>query len=163
MMGKKQDKSKQACAEVSIQTDDDAVVERIVAQPIEPAKDIRQVIAAKAQRVFKIQQQDAPNAVPTAMQLAQDLGSLQMIDRAKAFEMFRKSYRKNEVIEKGKQNLKAKIDEAKSIAVHVNDAKTKLSTCVYLGVYITRPIKGKFDTISHRKGCTRIAILGRRC
>ncbi|KAG1675136.1 hypothetical protein FOA52_003359 [Chlamydomonas sp. UWO 241] len=48
-------------------------------------------------------------------------------DRNKAFELFRKSYRQNEVIEENKALLKAKYDEAKLTGQAVNDSKGRIT------------------------------------
>ncbi|KAG2448578.1 hypothetical protein HYH02_006469 [Chlamydomonas schloesseri] len=50
-----------------------------------------------------------------------------LADRNKAFELFRKSYRQNEVIEENKQLLKAKYDSAKSLGAAVNDSKGRIN------------------------------------
>lgn len=49
-----------------------------------------------------------------------------LADRAKAFELFRRSYRKNEAIEENKQLLKVRYDEAKRMGAEVNDAKGRI-------------------------------------
>ena len=48
-------------------------------------------------------------------------------DRAKAFEVFRETYHKNEAIESNKAALKGKYDEAKSVGEAVNKARSKIS------------------------------------
>mmetsp|Transcript_31029 Transcript_31029/g.80829 ORF Transcript_31029/g.80829 Transcript_31029/m.80829 type:complete len:928 (+) Transcript_31029:376-3159(+) len=50
-----------------------------------------------------------------------------LADRNKAFELFRKSYRQNEVIEDNKALLKQKYDAAKAIGASVNESKTRIS------------------------------------
>ncbi|PNW88606.1 hypothetical protein CHLRE_01g036800v5 [Chlamydomonas reinhardtii] len=50
-----------------------------------------------------------------------------LADRNKAFELFRKSYRQNEVIEENKQLLKTKYDSAKSLGAAVNDSKGRIN------------------------------------
>ncbi|KAG2448579.1 hypothetical protein HYH02_006470 [Chlamydomonas schloesseri] len=50
-----------------------------------------------------------------------------LADRNKAFELFRKSYRQNEVIEENKQLLKAKYDSAKSLGAAVNDSEGRIN------------------------------------
>lgn len=49
-----------------------------------------------------------------------------LADRNKAFEMFRKSYRKNEAIEDNKALLKTKYNEAKALGETVNQARQVL-------------------------------------
>lgn len=51
-----------------------------------------------------------------------------LADRNKAFEMFRKSYRKNEVIEEQKASLKSRFEEARSLSDTVNSAKTDIGS-----------------------------------
>eukprot|EP00898_Chlorokybus_atmophyticus_P000863 jgi/Chlat1/1778/Chrsp134S02115 len=46
-----------------------------------------------------------------------------LADRNKAFEMFRKSYRKNEAIEENKTTLKSKYDEAKQLGENINKSR----------------------------------------
>ena len=48
-------------------------------------------------------------------------------DRAKAFEVFRETYHKNEAIESNKAALKGKYDEAKSVGEAVNKARSRIS------------------------------------
>uniref|UniRef100_A0A7R9YQE6 Kinesin-like protein n=1 Tax=Chlamydomonas euryale TaxID=1486919 RepID=A0A7R9YQE6_9CHLO len=48
-------------------------------------------------------------------------------DRNKAFELFRKSYRQNEVIEENKALLKQKYDAAKAVGQEVNDSKGRIT------------------------------------
>ena len=48
-------------------------------------------------------------------------------DRAKAFEVFRGTYHKNEAIESNKAALKGKYDEAKSVGEAVNTARSRIS------------------------------------
>ena len=50
-----------------------------------------------------------------------------LADRNKAFEIFRKSYRKSEVIEENKLLLKEKFQEAKGLGRVVNECKQKIS------------------------------------
>jgi kinesin family protein 6/9 len=59
----------------------------------------------------------------TAALLDQDL----LLDRTKAFELFRRSYRKNEVIEENKATLKDKYAEAKDLAARINASKDKIN------------------------------------
>ena len=51
-----------------------------------------------------------------------------LADRNKAFELFRKSYRKNEVIEENKAILKEKYTEAKALGKKVNERKKRISS-----------------------------------
>ncbi|KAG8470575.1 hypothetical protein KFE25_008996 [Diacronema lutheri] len=48
-------------------------------------------------------------------------------DRNAAFELFRKSYRKNQVIEENKAMLKDKYDEAKGLGAAVNSSRAKIN------------------------------------
>mmetsp|Transcript_2784 Transcript_2784/g.9791 ORF Transcript_2784/g.9791 Transcript_2784/m.9791 type:complete len:822 (+) Transcript_2784:575-3040(+) len=50
-----------------------------------------------------------------------------LADRNKAFELFRKSYRKNEVIEENKQLLKSKYEEAKALGAGVNASRNRIN------------------------------------
>lgn len=50
-----------------------------------------------------------------------------LADRNKAFELFRKSYRKSEAIEENKQELKAKYDRAKELGQVVNSSRTSIN------------------------------------
>ena len=69
----------------------------------------------------------APPPLPSAA--AEDgLDSASLLaDRNKSFEVFRKSYRKNEVIEENKAVLKAKYAAAKGAAERVNGAKARIA------------------------------------
>ena len=49
-----------------------------------------------------------------------------LADRTRAFELFRKSYRKTEVIEENKALLKTRYEEAKGMGAEVNDAKQRI-------------------------------------
>eukprot|EP00818_Percolomonas_sp_WS_P000718 CAMPEP_0117447916 /NCGR_PEP_ID=MMETSP0759-20121206/7123_1 /TAXON_ID=63605 /ORGANISM="Percolomonas cosmopolitus, Strain WS" /LENGTH=934 /DNA_ID=CAMNT_0005240269 /DNA_START=302 /DNA_END=3103 /DNA_ORIENTATION=+ len=51
-----------------------------------------------------------------------------MMDRAQAFEQFRRSYRKNEVIERCKQQLKDKFAEAKDLGSQINSARIDIGS-----------------------------------
>ena len=51
-----------------------------------------------------------------------------LADRNKAFELFRKSYRKNEVIEDNKALLKKKYLEAKALGQTVNEGKKRITS-----------------------------------
>ena len=48
------------------------------------------------------------------------------MDRAVCFEMFRKSYRKNEVMEEHKQILKQKFEEGKLLGEKVNNIRMNI-------------------------------------
>jgi len=48
-------------------------------------------------------------------------------DRNKAFELFRKSYRRNEAIEENKQILKDKFAQAKALAAQVNQSRNQIN------------------------------------
>lgn len=50
----------------------------------------------------------------------------QLMDRVSCFEMFRKSYRKNEVMEEHKSLLKQKFEEGKILGERVNKARLKI-------------------------------------
>jgi kinesin family protein 6/9 len=50
----------------------------------------------------------------------------QLMDRVSCFEMFRKSYRKNEVMEEHKSLLKQKFEEGKILGEKVNTARLKI-------------------------------------
>ena len=49
-----------------------------------------------------------------------------LADRAKSFEMFRKSYRKNEAMEENRNLLKEKYTRGKSLGVSVNEMRNKI-------------------------------------
>ena len=51
----------------------------------------------------------------------------QLMDRVSCFEMFRKSYRKNEVMEEHKSLLKQKFEEGKVLGEKVNRARNKVN------------------------------------
>ncbi|EQC32016.1 hypothetical protein SDRG_10215 [Saprolegnia diclina VS20] len=63
----------------------------------------------------------APPPPPNGFHVKIDAASLD--DPAKAFEVFREQYPKNDVIRENKQLLKKKYDEAKALAQTVNDAR----------------------------------------
>lgn len=54
--------------------------------------------------------------------------SVGMIDRAQAFEQFRRSYRKYEVIERCKEQLKLKFEEAKQLGSRINHARVDIES-----------------------------------
>ena len=56
-----------------------------------------------------------------------NLSSDQLMDRANTFELFRKSYRKNEAMEENKQILKEKYDEARKIGAVVNQSRQRIN------------------------------------
>ncbi len=49
------------------------------------------------------------------------------MDRANSFELFRKSYRKNELMEENKIILKEKYDRGKLLGQEVNDTRVKIN------------------------------------
>ena len=49
------------------------------------------------------------------------------MDRANCFELFRKSYRKNEVMDDNKSILKSKYTDARSLGAIVNGARTRIN------------------------------------
>lgn len=49
------------------------------------------------------------------------------MDRANAFELFRKSYRKNELMEENKLILKEKYDLGKKLGQEVGDIRLKIN------------------------------------
>lgn len=49
-----------------------------------------------------------------------------LADRAKAFEMFRKSYRKNEAMEENRNELKERYARGKSLGQSVNEVRNKI-------------------------------------
>ncbi|KAF5843229.1 P-loop containing nucleoside triphosphate hydrolase protein [Dunaliella salina] len=67
------------------------------------------------------------NAAAAADPMSQLFNANLLADRNKAFELFRKSYRQNEVIEDNKALLKQKYDAAKAIGASVNGSKTRIS------------------------------------
>ena len=56
-----------------------------------------------------------------------ELTNDQLMDRAKTFELFRKSYRKNQAMEENKDLLKEKFDQGKSLGLLVNSARLKVN------------------------------------
>ena len=50
-------------------------------------------------------------------------------DRNKAFDIFRRSYRKNEAMEENKQLLKSKIFQAKSLTETINHSRSRIEAC----------------------------------
>ncbi|KAK9811828.1 hypothetical protein WJX72_010914 [[Myrmecia] bisecta] len=69
----------------------------------------------------------APAAGRVSGEAADLLDVAVLADRSKAFELFRKSYRKNEVIEENKQLLKAKYTEAKQLGAQVNESRQRIN------------------------------------
>jgi hypothetical protein len=51
----------------------------------------------------------------------------QLMDRANCFEMFRKSYRKNEAMEENKEILKEKYAKGKALGNAVNAARARIN------------------------------------
>jgi len=65
---------------------------------------------------------------PDAVELVDVLANTDLLkDRNKAFELFRKSYRKNEVIEENKALLKQKYELAKALGGKVNSNKKRIN------------------------------------
>ena len=74
-------------------------------------------------------------------------------DRNRAFEVFRKSYRKNELFEEQKASLKDKYDEAKVVHDAVNQARKNMglsvSHLVSLSLF-SQTINSSLDTLKNR-------------
>jgi kinesin family protein 6/9 len=51
-----------------------------------------------------------------------------LADRAKAFDMFRKSYRKNEAMEENRELLKEKYERGRKLGSDVNDSRNKIKS-----------------------------------
>ncbi|GLC59507.1 hypothetical protein PLESTB_001494800 [Pleodorina starrii] len=66
-------------------------------------------------------------ATSVADEMAVLMNTNLLADRNKAFELFRKSYRQNEVIEENKALLKTKYDSAKALGAAVNDSKNRIN------------------------------------
>ena len=49
------------------------------------------------------------------------------MDRANSFELFRKSYRKNELMEENKLILKDKFERGKQLGISVTEARNKIN------------------------------------
>ncbi|OQR92281.1 kinesin-like protein KIF6 [Achlya hypogyna] len=79
-------------------------------QPLEVLKSLEKPVA-----------KPPPIPAPNQLTIKIDAGCLD--DPAKAFEVFREQYPKNDVIRENKQLLKKKYDEAKALAQVVNDAR----------------------------------------
>ncbi len=56
-----------------------------------------------------------------------NLTNEQLLDRANSFELFRKSYRKNELMEENKQILKEKFERGKSLGIKVTETRNKIN------------------------------------
>ena len=56
-----------------------------------------------------------------------NLSNDQLMDRANCFELFRKSYRKNEVMEENKIILKEKYNEARQLGSIVNNSRQRIN------------------------------------
>lgn len=52
-----------------------------------------------------------------------------LADRTKAFEHFRKSYRKNEAMDDNRALLKEKYARGKQLGASVNEARNKIKEC----------------------------------
>ena len=50
------------------------------------------------------------------------------MDRANSFELFRKSYRKNELMEENKLILKEKFDRGKNLGIKVTETRNKINS-----------------------------------
>jgi kinesin family protein 6/9 len=57
---------------------------------------------------------------------SQEITAEQLQDRNKAFDVFRKSYRKNQAMEENKQLLKQKITQAKGLTDVINQARSRI-------------------------------------
>ncbi|GIM04993.1 hypothetical protein Vretimale_9468, partial [Volvox reticuliferus] len=66
-------------------------------------------------------------ASSVADEMAMLMNTNLLADRNKAFELFRKSYRQNEVIEENKALLKSKYDSAKALGAGVNECKGRIN------------------------------------
>lgn len=74
--------------------------------------------------------QSAPvrSSQPAPVTVAEPLFDTELLkDRSKAFEAFRRTYRKNESIEENKALLKTKYDEANALGESGRKSKTKIS------------------------------------
>ena len=60
---------------------------------------------------MEIQVQEANKMLYVPLELTNE----QLMDRAKTFELFRKSYRKNQAMEENKELLKEKFEEGKNL------------------------------------------------
>ncbi|GLI60663.1 hypothetical protein VaNZ11_002864, partial [Volvox africanus] len=70
----------------------------------------------------------AAQAAPSvADEMAVLMNTNLLADRNKAFELFRKSYRQNEVIEENKALLKSKYDSAKALGAAANESKGRIN------------------------------------
>ena len=85
------------------------------------------------QQAMQKQAQQIPESFEKAYKEAQDMTdgpikcSLEdLADRAKAFEMFRKSYRKNEAMEDNRALLKEKYGRGKQLGADVNSTRTQI-------------------------------------
>lgn len=56
-----------------------------------------------------------------------NLTNEQLMDRASCFEMFRKSYRKNQAMEENKELLKDKFNKGKELGALVNDSRNQIN------------------------------------
>ena len=72
-----------------------------------------------------------------------------LIERNAAFEAFRRSYRKNEVIEENKLLLKGKYDEAKSLGESVNAARSDINS-----------LKGQIEAVRRKSAMAEVASEG---
>ena len=65
------------------------------------------------------------------------------MDRANSFELFRKSYRKNELIEENKTILKEKYDRGKHLGLIVNETRIKINSLKNQVIVLTTLIKDR--------------------
>jgi len=87
----------------------------------------REVEAKRQQMEQQAQQADEEEEM--AQQGETDLDDMELLkDRNKAFESFRKSYRRNEVIESQKQTLREKYGEAKATGEVVNATRSRINS-----------------------------------
>lgn len=56
-----------------------------------------------------------------------ELSSEQMLDHARAFQQFRKAYRKHEAMQKNRSIINEKKTEGKKIGMIVNDTRTQIN------------------------------------
>merc|ERR1719506_418000 len=83
----------------------------------------------RQQQLLAVTEEDAPAAMPAAPVPMEVLSEMDLLkDRNKAFEAFRKSYRKNEVIESQKQTLREKFGMAKATGEAVNAARAQINS-----------------------------------
>lgn len=80
--------------------------------------------ASKPRNTMDREMQDAQQLLISPIHCtAEDLA-----DRAKSFDLFRKSYRKNEAMEENRSLLKEKFGRGKELGTIVNDSRNKIKT-----------------------------------